>query len=148
MAGGGPGIGALAAWVAIRPEFAAAPMLLSGAVLFWVAGFDIIYACQDYAFDLRERLHSVPARWGIGQALRLAAGCHFMMVLLLALLPLFYNSLGWIFWAGVAAMAVLLVYEHYLVRADDLTRVNRAFFHVNAVLSVGLLIVGGLDLFF
>jgi 4-hydroxybenzoate polyprenyltransferase len=138
----------LAAWVAIRPEPAAAPLLLCGVVLFWVAGFDIIYACQDFAFDIHERLHSIPARWGIARALHIAAACHLMMVLLLALLPLTYNEFGRIFWAGVAAMAILLVYEHSLVRPDDLTRVNRAFFHVNAVLSVGLLIVGGLDLYF
>jgi 4-hydroxybenzoate polyprenyltransferase len=141
----------LAAWVAIRgenPEQIAAPLLLCGAVLFWVAGFDIIYACQDYEFDVRQRFRSVPARWGIARALRIAAACHLMMVVLLILLPFSYNAFGWIFWIGVAAMAILLVYEHSLVRPDDLTRVNRAFFHVNAVLSVGLLIVGGLDLIF
>jgi 4-hydroxybenzoate polyprenyltransferase len=138
----------LAAWVAIRPEFAAAPLLLCGAVLFWVAGFDMIYACQDYEFDVRERLHSVPARWGVARALRIAAACHFVMVVLLALLPFFYNAFGGIYWTGVAAMTILLVYEHTLVRPDDLTRVNQAFFHVNAVVSVGLLVVGALDLIF
>jgi 4-hydroxybenzoate polyprenyltransferase len=136
-----------AVWAAIRAEFAA-PLLLCGAVLFWVAGFDIIYACQDFEFDVHERLHSVPVRWGIARALRFAAACHFAMVALLALLPLFYNEFGGFFWTGVAAMTILLVYEHSLVRPDDLTRVNRAFFHVNAVVSVGLLVVGGLDLIF
>jgi 4-hydroxybenzoate polyprenyltransferase len=138
----------LAAWVAIRPEFAAAPLLLCGAVLFWVAGFDIIYACQDFEFDVGQRLYSIPARWGVARALQIAAACHLMMVVLLALLPCFYNDFGGIFWTGVAAMSILLIYEHSLVRPDNLTRVNQAFFHVNAVVSVGLLVVGGLDLFF
>lgn len=142
------GLAPLAAWVAIRPEFAVAPLLLCGAVMFWVAGFDIIYACQDFEFDVRQGLYSVPARWGIGRALRIAAACHFVMIALLALLPLFYNEFGGIFWTGVTAMTILLVYEHSLVRPDDLTRVNRAFFHVNALVSVGLLVVGGLDLVF
>ncbi|MCC6124469.1 MAG: 4-hydroxybenzoate octaprenyltransferase [Pirellulales bacterium] len=138
----------LAAWVAIRPEFVAAPLLLSGAVLFWVAGFDIIYACQDYEFDVRRRLHSIPARWGVARALRTAAACHLTMAALLALLPCFYNEFGGIYWTGVAALSILLIYEHSLVRPNDLTRVNRAFFHVNAAVSLGLLAVGILDLFF
>jgi 4-hydroxybenzoate polyprenyltransferase len=138
----------LAAWVAIRPELAAAPLLLCGAVLFWVAGFDIIYACQDFEFDVRERLHSIPARWSVARALRIAAACHLTMVALLAALPLFYNEFGGIYWTGIAALTILLIYEHSLVRPDDLTRVNRAFFHVNAALSLGLLAIGILDLFF
>jgi 4-hydroxybenzoate polyprenyltransferase len=140
------GLAPVAAWVAIRPEFAVAPLLLCGAVVFWVAGFDMIYACQDFEFDVRQGLCSVPARWGIRCALRVAAACHFVMIALLGLLPVFYNEFGGIFWIGVAAMTILLVYEHSLVRPDDLTRVNRAFFHVNALVSVGLLVVGGLDL--
>jgi 4-hydroxybenzoate polyprenyltransferase len=137
----------LAAWVAIRPEIAAAPFVLCGAVLFWVAGFDIIYACQDFEFDVGQRLHSVPARWGIAMSLNIAAACHFAMIALLAILPCFYSEFGAIYWTGITVMAILLIYEHTLVRPDDLTRVNQAFFHVNAVVSVGLLIVGGLDLF-
>jgi 4-hydroxybenzoate polyprenyltransferase len=138
----------LAAWVAIRPEIAAAPLLLCGAVLFWVAGFDIIYACQDFEFDVRQTLHSIPARWGVARSLRIAAACHLVMAALLAALPLFYNEFRGIYWTGVSAMTILLLYEHSLVRPDDLTRVNRAFFHVNAVVSVGLLVAGGLDLYF
>jgi 4-hydroxybenzoate polyprenyltransferase len=138
----------LAAWVAIRAEVAAAPLVLCGAVLFWVAGFDILYACQDFEFDVRQRLHSIPARWGIANALKIAAACHLVMIALLAVLPFFYNEFGTIYWAGVSAMTILLIYEHSLVRPDDLTRVNQAFFHVNAVVSVGLLLVGGLDLIF
>ena len=138
----------VAAWVAIRPEAAWAPVVLGAAVLLWVAGFDIIYACQDVAFDVKMRLRSVPAHSGIAASLRLAALCHLGMVGLLLLLPVVYDGFGVIYMAGVAAIGTLLVYEHWLVRPDDLSRVNRAFFHVNAVVSIGLLAVGVLDLFF
>ena len=136
----------LAAWVAIRAELAWAPIVLGAAVMLWVAGFDIIYACQDVDFDLKMRLRSVPARLGVAGALRLAAACHFGAVVLLFSLPSVYHGFGWIYLTGVAAIAVLLVYEHWLVRPDDLSRVNQAFFHVNAVVSLGLLAVGVIDL--
>ena len=136
----------LAAWAALRPEFAWGPPILGCAVMLWVAGFDMIYACQDVAFDVKMRLFSAPARFGVTGALRLAALCHLGMVLLLFALPLVYDGFGWIYHAGVAAIAGLLLYEHALVRPDNLTRVNRAFFHVNAVVSIGLFVVGSLDL--
>ena len=104
-------------------------LVLGGAVLTWVAGFDIIYACQDYDADTRAKLHSVPVRLGIPGALRLAAACH-----LAHDRPAWpacrwcIRHFGWIYWAGIAAVAVLLVYEHLLVRPDDLSRVNVAFF--------------------
>ncbi len=137
----------VAAWVAIRAEVAAAPMLLGTAVLLWVAGFDMIYACQDFEFDMKMRLRSVPARYGVAAALRLAALCHFVMVGLLLAMPLVYDGFHGIYLAGVAAIGVLLVYEHAIVRPDDLSRVNRAFFHVNALVSIGLLAVGVIDLY-
>jgi 4-hydroxybenzoate polyprenyltransferase len=138
----------VAAWVAIRGEVAWPPVLLGMAVLLWVAGFDMIYACQDFDFDVRMRLRSVPARFGVATALRLAALCHFIMVGLLLAIPLVYDGFHAVYLAGVAAIGVLLLYEHWLVRPDDLSRVNRAFFHVNAVISIGLLVVGVIDLFF
>ena len=136
----------LAAWVAIRAEIGPAPLVLGGAVLFWVAGFDIIYACQDFDFDVRMRLRSIPARCGVVAALRIAALCHLLMVALLLALPLAYPFFGRIYLSGIVGIAGLLFYEHRLVRPDDLTRVNRAFFHVNAVVSVGLLVIGAADL--
>jgi 4-hydroxybenzoate polyprenyltransferase len=142
----------VAAWIAIRGETVlGAPvdllpaLVLGGAVLTWVAGFDIIYACQDYDADLRAGLRSVPVQVGIPNALRLAALCHSGTVLLLACLPIVY-PFSWIFWAGVLAVAVLLIYEHLLVRPDDLSRVNAAFFNVNAIISIGMFVVGSLDL--
>jgi 4-hydroxybenzoate polyprenyltransferase len=136
----------VAAWVAIRAEVAWPPVVLGAAVMLWVAGFDIIYACQDVAFDTEMRLRSIPARLGVARALRVAAVCHLGMVVLLALLAVVYPRFGWIYRSGVAAIAVLLVYEHSLVRPDDLTGINRAFFHVNAVVSLGLLAIGTVDL--
>lgn len=136
----------VAAWIALRGELAWPPIVLGGAVLLWVAGFDIIYACQDVEFDRARGLHSVPAWIGIPAALRVAAACHLGMLVLLAVLPLVYPPLGWVYLTGIAVVAVLLVYEHWLVRPDDLDRVNLAFFHVNAVISVGLLFLGVVDL--
>jgi 4-hydroxybenzoate polyprenyltransferase len=143
----------IAAWIAIRGQFflefpldIRPAVVLGGAVLTWVAGFDIIYACQDYESDRKAKLHSVPVKLGIPGALRLAAGLHFATIVLLAYLPFVYPYFGWIYWAGVAAVAVLLFYEHLLVRPDDLSRVNAAFFNVNAVISLGLFAVGTLDL--
>jgi 4-hydroxybenzoate polyprenyltransferase len=136
----------LAAWVAIRAELDWPPVVLGLAVMLWVAGFDVIYACQDRDFDVTMRLHSIPARLGVAGALRCAALCHLGMVTLLLVLPWFYPRFGAVYLAGVSAIALLLVYEHRLVRPDDLSRVNRAFFHVNAVVSIGLLVIGSVDL--
>jgi 4-hydroxybenzoate polyprenyltransferase len=135
----------LSTWIAIRGQVEWAPVILGGAVLFWVAGFDMIYACQDVEFDRRKGLRSIPARLGVRGALALAAACHAIMVLLLATLPLVF-PLGWIYAAGAVAVAALLAYEHSLVRPHDLTRVGRAFFHVNSIVSAGLLIVTALDM--
>jgi 4-hydroxybenzoate polyprenyltransferase len=132
----------VAAWIAVRgPVEMAVPVLLGGAVLFWVAGFDILYACQDAAFDRAAGLHSVPAKLGVRRSLRVAAGCHAVMVGLLVGLYFASPHLGTVYLAGLAAVAGLLVYEHALVRPDDLTQVNRAFFQVNGVISVGLFVL-------
>ena len=136
----------VAAWVAIRAEIAWPPVLLGCAVMLWVAGFDVIYACQDVRFDATMRLYSLPTRFGVAGALRLAALCHLGMLLLLFTLPLVYDPFGPVYVTGVVAIAALLIYEHSLVRPDDLTRVNRAFFHVNAVVSIGLFVIGSIDL--
>jgi len=137
----------VAAWIAIRGEAALPPVILGGAVLLWVAGFDVIYACQDVDYDRRRGLRSVPAWLGVATALRIAALCHLGTVVLLLALPLAYPLLGKIYLAGIVAVAALLAYEHWLVRPDDLTRVNMAFFNVNAVVSVGLFVVGAVDLY-
>ncbi|MGQ9575675.1 MAG: UbiA-like polyprenyltransferase [Thermoguttaceae bacterium] len=144
--GGALMLAPLGAWVALRAEIAWPPMILGSAVLFWVAGFDMIYACQDVQFDRSTGLFSIPARWGVAAGLKVAALCHAGMLAFLFILPLFYPEFGAIYRAGVAAIAALLVYEHLLVRPTDLSRLNQAFFHVNAVVSVGLFCVGTLDI--
>ncbi|MEX0714111.1 MAG: UbiA-like polyprenyltransferase [Pirellulales bacterium] len=136
----------IATWIALRGELDWPPVILGAAVLMWVAGFDMIYACQDAGFDSAAGLKSVPARWGVGPALRLAAACHLVMIGLLLALPWFVDALGAIYTVGIVAVAALLAYEHWLVRPDDLTRVNVAFFQVNAVVSLGLFVVGSVDL--
>ncbi|HWB11332.1 MAG TPA: UbiA-like polyprenyltransferase [Pirellulales bacterium] len=141
------GMAPVAAWIAIRAGLDWPPVVLGVAVMFWVAGFDIIYACQDVDYDARAGLHSLPAYLGVPGALRAAALCHLATVLALVALPLAYRELGWIYLVGIGAVAFLLAYEHRLVRPDDLTRVNVAFFHVNAVVSIGLFLVGTADLF-
>jgi 4-hydroxybenzoate polyprenyltransferase len=137
----------ICAWIAIAGFEGIWPAVLLGvAVLLWVSGFDIIYACQDTEVDRKQGLFSVPARFGVAGALRLAALCHAAALVALFCLPLLFPPLGWIYYTGIAAVAALLIYEHSLVRPDDLTRVNQAFFHVNAVISIGLLLLGALDL--
>ena len=134
-----------AAWIALRGAIAWPPLILALAVLCWVSGFDIIYACQDASFDRHAGLKSIPCQFGVPRALRLAAICHALMIVALLGLGMVY-PLGRVYFLGVAAAAVLLVYEHALVRPDDLTRVNLAFFHVNVVISVGLLALTLTDL--
>ncbi|MBX3448287.1 MAG: putative 4-hydroxybenzoate polyprenyltransferase [Planctomycetaceae bacterium] len=135
----------IAAWLAIRGVVELPPVLLAGVIFFWVGGFDILYACQDADFDRERRLNSLPARLGVAGALRMAFVSH-----LLAIGGMFavwaYGDFGPIFLTGVIGVSVLLLLEHSLVRADNLSRVNLAFFHMNAVISLGLLAVGLLDL--
>jgi len=130
----------LAAWIAIRGvEDLLTPTLLGLVVLFWVAGFDILYACQDVEFDRNAKLHSVPAAVGVPSALRIATLCHAVMAIGLILLWWWANPpLGWVYLGGCAIIMGLLIYQHALVRPNDLSRVNVAFFNVNAVVSLGL----------
>jgi 4-hydroxybenzoate polyprenyltransferase len=137
----------IAAWIALRGDLRWPPVLLAMAVLLWVSGFDIIYACQDVEFDKTVELRSVPKAIGVRRALQLAALCHALMIVPLVVLGLVY-PLGPIYFVGVALVAGLLLYEHVLVRPDDLTRVNIAFFQVNILISMGLLVIGVADLLF
>jgi 4-hydroxybenzoate polyprenyltransferase len=126
----------MGAWLAIRGRFEAPPVVLGLAVLFWVAGFDTIYAGQDEAFDRAEGLHSLPARLGTRRALVLARLFHVIAVALLAAVYAL-APLHPIYLAGVGVVAGLLIYEHSLVRADDLSRIDAAFFTVNGWISLG-----------
>ncbi len=128
----------VAAWLAVHPAsigWTAAALL--GAVAFWIAGFDIIYACQDIEVDRREGLFSMPSRAGPARALIVARGCHVLTVVLLVAVGKL-GGLGWVYLAGVGLTAVLLVIENSLVKPDDFSRVNLAFFNINGVVSVVL----------
>jgi len=146
------GMAPVAAWIAIRGEALLAnpadglPALILGlAVTTWVAGFDIIYACQDAVFDASQGLHSIPARLGVPRALKLAAGLHVVTLAILATLPLVVPQLGAVYWATLVAIAALLVWEHAIVRPDDLSRVNQAFFTANAAIGLLLLVAIAID---
>lgn len=128
-----------AAWIAVRGSIdSELPLLLSLFVLMWTAGFDVLYACQDYDFDRRAGLRSIPARFGIARSLWIARLFHFQAFIVLVLL-LAFSGLGWPAAAGVAIVAALLVYQHTLVKPNDLSRMNAAFFTTNAFVSVILL---------
>ncbi|MCA9041193.1 MAG: putative 4-hydroxybenzoate polyprenyltransferase [Planctomycetaceae bacterium] len=135
----------IAAWIAITGNLSWTPVMLGLSVFFWVGGFDILYACQDAAFDKESALSSIPAYFGIPTALKIAALSHFCMLITLLAFWHFAN-LGPLFLGGIVVIALLLLYEHWLVKPSDLTRVNIAFFNINALISVGLLVLGIVDL--
>jgi 4-hydroxybenzoate polyprenyltransferase len=138
------GLAPLGAWIAIRGSVQWTPMILSLIVLFWTAGFDIIYACQDTDFDLRKGLYSIPKRYGIASALKVSSFLHALMLVLLLILCA-AEGLGWISLVGISLVAGLLWYEHSLVKPDDLSRVDAAFFTVNGYVSFLLLLTMGAD---
>jgi 4-hydroxybenzoate polyprenyltransferase len=141
------GIAPAAAWIAVRGSLDPRILWLTAAVTFWTAGFDVIYSCQDFDFDRAEGLFSVPRVLGIAGALRVAQMLHVLMVIcLLALVRSLH--LGALALAGVAAIVTLLIYEHSLVKADDLSRVNAAFFTMNGYVSVLFLVFWAADIFF
>lgn len=136
-----------AAWIAVRGSLIdEIPILLSLLVLMWTAGFDVMYACQDFEFDKRSGLHSIPARFGIARSLWIARLFHFQAFVVLLLLYL-VSGLGYIALIGVAAVGLLLIYQHTLVKANDLSKMNAAFFTTNAFVSVILLVTFGAAVF-
>lgn len=135
------GLAPVGAWIAVRGSlFMAADLpawLLLSIVTLWIGGFDLIYACQDVECDRRDRLHSIPARYGIPIALRLSTISHILTILLLIALG-YMVSLTWPFWLGCLAVTGLLAWEHRLVRPDDLSNINVAFFNINSYISLTL----------
>jgi 4-hydroxybenzoate polyprenyltransferase len=129
------GIAPAAAWIAVRGSLDPRILWLTAAVTFWTAGFDIIYSCQDYEFDNALQLYSVPRWCGVRKALMIARVLHLLMIVSLLML-VWQLQLGMLSVAGVAAVACLLIYEHGIVKADDLSRVNAAFFTMNGWVSV------------
>ena len=133
-------IAPVGAWVAIREEISFTSLLLGAAVVFWLIGFDILYSCMDVEADRVNRLHSIPQRFGVETALKMALAAHALMVVFLLVLSEPAVLLGPVYFVGVALVAGLLVYEHSLVKKDDLSKVNMAFFNVNGIISIGLML--------
>jgi 4-hydroxybenzoate polyprenyltransferase len=140
------GMAPAAAWIAMRGALDLRILWLTAAVTFWTAGFDIIYACQDYAFDVAAGLFSIPKRFGIARALWIARFLHLGMLACLGILARSFG-MGWPAWAGVAAVAGLLGWEHRLVRANDLSRIDAAFFIMNGYVSVIFFLCWAGDIF-
>ncbi|NDY42468.1 UbiA family prenyltransferase [Dissulfurirhabdus thermomarina] len=139
------GIAPAAGWIAVRGAVSLTPLVLAAGVLFWVAGFDILYACLDVAFDRAAGLHSIPARLGVPAAFRLARAFH--VVALAAFIAVGrLAGLGWIYAAGLAVTAALMILQHSVVRPDDLSRMDMAFFTANGAISLVLFAATALDL--
>jgi 4-hydroxybenzoate polyprenyltransferase len=136
------GISPAAAWIAVTGHLNIRMLILCGAVTLWVGGFDVLYACQDVDFDRRAGLFSVPKRFGIATALLIARVMHLGVVALFAWLAASF-SLPWPAWLGIAVVAALLAYEHSLVKADDLSRLDAAFFAMNGYISISFLLFWG-----
>jgi 4-hydroxybenzoate polyprenyltransferase len=135
------GLAPMGAWAAVRGSlFTASDLpawILLAVVTLWIGGFDLIYACQDVPYDQQDRLQSIPARFGIATALRLSAVCHVGTIVLLVWLGA-RIGLGWPYWVGMLVVAALMLWEHSLVRPDDLSRLDTAFFNINSYISVTL----------
>ena len=141
------GLAPAAAWIAMRGSLDVRILWLTAAVMFWTAGFDVIYACQDFEFDCAEGLFSIPRRFGITKALRIARVLHIAMIGCLGALVVTFH-LGMLSFAGIAAVLALLIYEHGLVKPNDLSRVNAAFFTVNGYVSVLFFLFWAADICF
>jgi 4-hydroxybenzoate polyprenyltransferase len=136
------GMSPAAAWIAIRGSLDWRMLILCVAVTLWVGGFDVLYACQDVEFDRTAGLFSIPKKFGIARALVVARAMHIVMVGLLAWLAASFH-LAWPAWAGIAVVALLLTYEHSLVKPNDLSKINAAFFTVNGYISLLFLLFWG-----
>jgi 4-hydroxybenzoate polyprenyltransferase len=136
------GISPAAAWIAVTGGLDLRILILCAAVTFWVGGFDVLYACQDIEYDQRAGLFSIPKRFGVAKALLIARIMHIAVVALLAWLAASF-ALPWPAWAGIAVVAVLLSYEHSLVKANDLSKLDAAFFTVNGYISLLFLLFWG-----
>jgi 4-hydroxybenzoate polyprenyltransferase len=141
------GIGPAAAWIAVTGSLDPRILWLTAAVTFWAAGFDVIYSCQDYEFDLGAGLFSLPRRLGVARALWIARLLHIAMIGCLVAVAWSF-ALGWLSLLGIMAIVLLLAYEHSLVKATDLSRVDAAFFTVNGCVSVLFFLFWAADMWF
>ena len=136
----------IGAWIGVKGEIALAPFILAFAVLLWTAGFDVIYSCQDLQHDIKAELYSIPKKMGIKNSLRLSSILHFLMVIVLIIF-MYFTNLGIIYFGGVCFVCIMLFYEHSLIKPHDLSKVNMAFFTVNGLISILLMIVTLVDVF-
>jgi 4-hydroxybenzoate polyprenyltransferase len=134
------GISAIGGWVAVTGSLTLPPILFGLAIVFWVAGFDIIYACQDVAFDREQKLHSLPASFGLAKALRFCKLSHALAILVLLLFAWLTGAHA-SFYSAIALVTAMLIYENSLVSADDLSQVNAAFFNINGLVSLAVFVL-------
>lgn len=133
--GVGLGLAPIGAYIAVTGQFAIVPLFYAFAVLFWVSGFDIIYALQDEEFDKQEKLHSIPASLGRTKSLRLSEFLHILSAICV-ILPLFFATFSWFYYIGIAFFCAMLIYQHLLVKPNDISKVDRAFATTNGYASV------------
>jgi len=136
----------IGAWIGVKGEIALAPFILAFAVLLWTAGFDVIYSCQDLQHDIKAGLYSIPKKMGLKNSLRLSSILHFLMVIVLIIF-MYFTNLGIIYFGGVCFVCIMLFYEHSLIKPHDLSKINMAFFTVNGLISILLMIVTLVDVF-
>jgi len=137
--GGAIGLAPIGGWVAVAGSFHLIAFLLGAAVLFWIAGFDIVYACQDYEFDRSYMLKSIPQRWGISKALRVSELCHLITFALLVTVGIM-AGLGPAYYAGLVLILAFLAVQHFIVSPEDLSRANVSFFTMNGLISLVILV--------
>ena len=135
----------IGAWIGITGSVAAAPFVLALAVLLWTAGFDIIYACQDLQSDIKAKLHSIPKMMGIKNSLKLSSVLHILVVITLVLF-MHFTSLNYVYLGGVVFVGIMLIYEHSLIKPHDLSKINLAFFTVNGIISMILMVTTIVDI--
>jgi 4-hydroxybenzoate polyprenyltransferase len=136
----------IGAWIGVTGSIAAAPFVLAFAVLLWTAGFDIIYACQDLQSDIKAKLHSIPKMMGIKNSLKLSSVLHILVVITLVLF-MYFTSLNYVYLGGVVFVGIMLIYEHSLIKPHDLSKINLAFFTVNGIISMILMVTTIVDIY-
>jgi 4-hydroxybenzoate polyprenyltransferase len=136
----------IGAWIGVTGSIAAAPFVLAFAVLLWTAGFDIIYACQDLQSDIKAKLHSIPKMMGIKNSLKLSSVLHILVVIILVLF-MYFTSLNYVYLGGVVFVGIMLIYEHSLIKPHDLSKINLAFFTVNGIISMILMVTTIVDIY-
>ncbi len=136
----------IGAWIGVTGSIAAAPFVLALAVLLWTAGFDIIYACQDLQSDIKAKLHSIPKMMGIKNSLKLSSVLHILVVIILVLF-MYFTNLNYVYLGGVVFVGIMLIYEHSLIKPHDLSKINLAFFTVNGIISMILMVTTIVDIY-